>query len=73
MWMPRVYICLCNALTDKRLKQAVAETDGKRPGDVYAACGCRVQCGRCVKVVLQMLRDHCYDAALQEKQLAGAD
>jgi hypothetical protein len=40
IWMPRVYIGLCNVLTDKRLKQAVAETDGKRPGDVYAACGC---------------------------------
>jgi bacterioferritin-associated ferredoxin len=65
-----VYICLCNALTDRRLKQAIADTDYYRPAEVYAACGCRAQCGQCVKAVLQLLRDQWPDA---ERQLAGGD
>jgi bacterioferritin-associated ferredoxin len=53
-----VYICLCNALTDKRVKQAVADTGSRRLGDVYEACGCRAQCGKCVQTVLRLVRDH---------------
>ena len=35
-----MYICLCNALTDHQVRQAVA--DGAcRPREVYGACGCR--------------------------------
>jgi bacterioferritin-associated ferredoxin len=65
-----VYVCLCNALTDRKLKQAAAATDSRRPREVYAACGCRAQCGQCVRAVLQMLRDQ----ALQvEVELHGAD
>jgi len=52
-----VYVCLCNALTDRRLKEAAAATGSQRPGDVYAACGCRAQCGQCVKAVLNLIRD----------------
>jgi bacterioferritin-associated ferredoxin len=65
-----VYICLCNALTDRRLKQAMVEANAKRPGDVYTACGCRAQCGQCVKTVIQLLRDHAPSAS---PQLQGAD
>jgi bacterioferritin-associated ferredoxin len=53
-----VYICLCNALTDKRLKQAVATTATQRVSEVYEACGCRAQCGQCVKAVLRLVRDY---------------
>jgi bacterioferritin-associated ferredoxin len=65
-----VYICLCNALTDQRLKQAVVETKSNRPADVYAACGCRAQCGQCVRAVLKLLGDRWDDT---EQQMAGAD
>ncbi len=65
-----MYICLCNALTDKRLKQVVATTDSQRPGEVYAACGCRAQCGKCVHAVLTLLRDQ---ARQVEAELQGAD
>jgi bacterioferritin-associated ferredoxin len=65
-----VYICLCNALTDRRLKQAAAETDSNRTADIYAACGCRAQCGQCVKAILELLRNRPADAA---SQAAGAD
>ncbi len=53
-----MYVCLCNALTDRRLKEAAAATGSQRPGEIYSACGCRAQCGQCVKAVLSLLRDH---------------
>jgi bacterioferritin-associated ferredoxin len=52
-----VYICICNALTDKRLAQAVADGN-RRVGDVYAACGCRAQCGKCAQAIVRLVRDH---------------
>jgi bacterioferritin-associated ferredoxin len=51
-----VYICLCNALTDKQVRQAVAD-GASRPRDVYGACGCRAQCGTCARAVLASIRD----------------
>ncbi len=65
-----MYICLCNALTDRRLKQAMTEAGTETPGEVYAACGCRAQCGKCVKAVLDMLRDN---AERADAMLQGAD
>jgi bacterioferritin-associated ferredoxin len=65
-----VYICLCNALTDRKLKQAAIDTGSTRPGEIYAACGCRAQCGQCVQTVLDLVRDHVSQMA---SQLQGAD
>ena len=42
----------------------------QRPNEVYAACGCRAQCGQCVRAVLQLLRDQ---APQVEGELHGAD
>ncbi len=51
-----MYVCLCNALTECQVRQAVA--DGAcRPREVYGACGCRAQCGTCVRAVLATIRD----------------
>jgi len=49
-------VCLCNALSDARVGQAIAE-GAKRPKDVHAACKCRAQCGTCRRLILGMLRD----------------
>ena len=51
-----VYICICNALTDRRLKDAILQEDNRNAADVYAACGCRAKCGQCVRVVKELLR-----------------
>lgn len=51
-----VCICLCNALADIRIKEALAN-GAARPRDVYAACGCRAQCGGCTKAVLRLIRE----------------
>ncbi|HEX3993080.1 MAG TPA: (2Fe-2S)-binding protein, partial [Acetobacteraceae bacterium] len=51
-----VYICLCNALTDRQVKQAAATPGFSKPGDIYAACGCRAQCGQCARALINLLR-----------------
>ena len=51
-----MYVCLCNALSDAQVAQAVRD-GARRPRDVYAACGCRAQCGGCTKTILGAIRD----------------
>ena len=51
-----MYICLCNALTDRRLKEAVSQENSRNAADVYEACGCRAKCGQCVRAVKELLR-----------------
>ena len=49
-------VCLCNALTDAQLSEAVAQ-GASRPRDVYAACDCKAQCGTCTRTILGMIRE----------------
>lgn len=51
-----MYVCLCNALTDGQVQQAVAD-GAARPRDVYGACGCRAQCSSCARAILAAIRD----------------
>ncbi len=51
-----MYVCLCNALTDRQVKQAAGTAGSNKPSSVYAACGCRAQCGQCVKALVALLR-----------------
>ena len=62
-------VCVCNALTDRQVKQAAASAGTTKPSSVYAACGCRAQCGQCVKALVALLRSA--DCAMPE--LHGAD
>jgi bacterioferritin-associated ferredoxin len=50
-----MYVCNCNALTDKQIREALA----KRPRDVaavYRYYDCAPQCGRCVPEVRELLK-----------------
>jgi bacterioferritin-associated ferredoxin len=51
-----VYVCVCNALTDRQVKAAAAAANTTRPSEIYAACGCRAQCGSCIKRMLHLIR-----------------
>jgi bacterioferritin-associated ferredoxin len=64
-----VYVCLCNALTDRQVQQAAAVAGTAKLSTVYAACGCRAQCGQCVKALVALLRGG--DDAMADLQ--GAD
>ncbi len=52
-----MYICICNALSDRELMDAVAEGHGS-VDDVYRACGAERQCGSCAEEIAEMMRDH---------------
>lgn len=52
-----MYLCICNALTDRKLKDVITERGSANAADVYQACGCRAQCGECVKAIKAMLRE----------------
>ena len=49
-----MYICLCNALTDRDVR--THSEDGRSVAMVYRSLGCAPQCGKCVPYVRQMLR-----------------
>jgi bacterioferritin-associated ferredoxin len=51
-----MYVCLCNGLTDRQVKQAAAAAGTIKTSSIYAACGCRAQCGQCVKALMSLLR-----------------
>ena len=51
-----MYVCLCNALTDRQVKQAAATAGVRTTASIYAACGCRAQCGQCARALLDLLR-----------------
>jgi bacterioferritin-associated ferredoxin len=51
-----MYVCLCNALTDRDVRAQTAGGDCS-VAMVYQACGCRPQCGRCAPLIRQMLRE----------------
>ena len=64
-----MYVCLCNALTDRDLRPHTA-SGASSVSMVYTAGGCRQQCGKCVPFVSQMLREG-GDAVLSAQ--AGGD
>ena len=48
-------VCLCNALTDRDVRDAAAR-GAERVSQVYRECGCRVDCGKCAREVRDILR-----------------
>jgi bacterioferritin-associated ferredoxin len=53
-----VYICICNAVTDKAVAQCAK--DGARSlEDLTAKLGVAAGCGRCSECALDLLREVC--------------
>ena len=50
-----MYICICNALTEADMRQAIRQDAADRPAAVFAACRCRAQCGTCVRTICVLL------------------
>ena len=51
-----MYICICNAISDKDIKDAI-DNGANTPGKVYKFCRCSVQCGRCVETVCKLVKN----------------
>jgi bacterioferritin-associated ferredoxin len=59
-------LCLCNALSDKQVTEAV-EKGAAKPREVYAHCACKAQCGTCTRLILNMIRDLAAPPAAQSR------
>jgi bacterioferritin-associated ferredoxin len=51
-----MYVCLCNGLTDRQVRAAIAG-GACRLRDIYAGCGCKAQCGTCARTMMGLLRE----------------
>lgn len=49
-----MYICLCNAVTDRAIRTVARQADCS-VSDVYRALNCAPKCGKCVPMVRDML------------------
>jgi bacterioferritin-associated ferredoxin len=65
-----MYICLCNAITDRDVR-AHGAGGNCSVAMVYRALGCQPQCGKCVPYVRQLLRQP--EAAETAAQSGGDD
>ena len=64
-----MYICLCNAITDRELLAQCAE--GAASAEVaYQALGCQPLCGKCVPFAEQFLRQA---AEAANREIGGDD
>ncbi|WP_029009662.1 (2Fe-2S)-binding protein [Azospirillum halopraeferens] len=52
-----MYVCICNALTERRVRQAVRDRRPDSVAAVYAACGVTPQCGKCAGTIAVILED----------------
>jgi len=51
-----MYVCLCNALTDRDVRAAIT-AGASRPALVYRQCGATPCCGKCAPTMRDMLRE----------------
>lgn len=54
-------VCLCNGLTEAEVAAAL-RAGCRSPREVFAACGCLRQCGKCERAMTAILRGHRQDA-----------
>jgi len=59
-----MYLCLCNAVTDRELVQALAE-GCTTLRDLHQATGCGGQCGRCLPLISEFLERHLSSAGAE--------
>jgi bacterioferritin-associated ferredoxin len=52
-----VYVCICNAFTEKQVSVAI-DTGVSSPAGVFRHLGCVPQCGKCVPTVRRMVRNN---------------
>ena len=49
-------VCVCNGLSERKIRAAVECRGSCTIGDVYRCLGCRVRCGKCVPFVAEIAR-----------------
>lgn len=67
-----MYVCLCNALTDRQIRAAIEQGGARTPAQVFRRLGCAPRCGKCLPMVVQMTRSVEDDIAEGEPALVCA-
>jgi bacterioferritin-associated ferredoxin len=67
-----MYVCLCNGLTDRRVREAAAE-GAIRPSEVYQACGCVAKCGICARTLRAIIDEVAFPLCTKEGLAAAAE
>ena len=50
-------VCVCNALTERDVREAARVAGKSCPKAAYAQLGCRVKCGQCLPFAKEILAD----------------
>ena len=50
-----MYVCICNALSDKTMKDAAVGATSAR--EVFRRCGAQPQCGKCLPEVSELIAE----------------
>ncbi len=59
-----MYVCLCNGITDKAIKQAVREEGIGTTRELRDSLGVGNQCGRCIQMAQQIIDSTIIDESL---------
>ena len=51
-----MYVCLCHAIRDRAVR-ACCQDEAETVAEVYRALGVRPQCGKCVPMVVEIMRE----------------
>lgn len=52
-----MFVCICNALTDREVRAAIASGTVRTAQDIYLHFKTEPQCGQCMEEMLAMLQD----------------
>ena len=52
-----MYVCLCNAVTDTQIKEAVSRGECSSMRDLNRQLGVSIQCGKCGRDAKALLRE----------------
>ena len=65
-----MYICICNAVTDRQIRTAV-ESGHCSLGMISRELGVATNCGKCRNEACRVIRDHLVEIRQQEPALQG--
>lgn len=59
MEVPPLFVCVCNAINDRTVREILATGGGNvdTPAAIHRAAGCKPQCGRCLPEMAGMIRE----------------
>lgn len=59
-------VCICNALSEERCREAACSEECRTVGCIYRRLGANVQCGRCLPTMTEILYEE------QDRRAAAA-